>query len=176
MKTTITYELTARPGRDFHPDFKPALSPAEMLKLGVFSGKYLNDCAAEFPREWFEDAVKADKLRPVAADPEVNLFKVKSRKSLQYWLEKGWIPAADGDQDPRGWFQWYCRYWIGRRMPDVDAAQIKRWKAYVRHAGQIKASYKKLKASEVPKTRKEKLTHRPRQRQGLLQWAHDPWV
>ena len=175
MPEQYTYTLTARAGREFAPDFKPWCSPGEMLRLGVFSGKYLNDCTREFPREWFVGA--RDKLRPgVAGDKNVNLFGVKSRKSIQYWREKGWIPVAPGDRDARGWFQWYCRYWLGRRMPAVDAAQIKRWKAFVRHAGQIRASYARLPPGKVPKSRKEKREHRAKQRQGLLQWAHDPWV
>jgi len=173
MPTQYQYTLVARPGKDFDPNFTPAFTPGEMLRLGVFSGKYINDCTNEFPREWF--AAARGRLRPGAADPKVNLFGVKSRKSIQFWRAKGWIPVTAGDRDPRGWFQWYCRYWLGRRMPAVDDVQIKRWKAYVRHAGQIRASYLKPGAA-VPITRHDKLTHRAKQRQGLLQWAHDPWV
>jgi len=170
-----TYVTEARPGRDFDPEFKPAYTPGEMLSLGVFSGKYLNDCVEEFPLEWFEAALARDKLRPGAPDPAVNLFGVRSRKPLGYWVEKGWIKITPEARDARGWFQWYCRYWLGRRQPAVDEVQIKRWKAFARHEGQIVASYAKLKPSEVPKTRAEKSKHRPRQRQALLQWARNPW-
>lgn len=169
-----TYTIAARPGKDFADDFRPAYSPGDMLKLGVFSGKYLNDCTDEFPREWYMDALARDKLRPGAPDAAVNLFKVKSRKSIQYWRKKGWVPIIPGDRDARGWFQWYCRYWLGRRCPDVDAVQIKRWKSFARHAGQITASYKRTRSP--PATRLEKMTHRPRQRQGLLQWSYNPWL
>lgn len=179
MPRRYTYRLEAPPGRDFDPEFRPRYTPGQMLKLGVFSGRYVNDCTGEFPREWFEGALAAGKLRPDGADPAVNLFRVASRKSSNYWIEKGWIPlaaAASADRDPRGWFQWYCRYWLGRRVPDLDAAQIKRWKSFRRHAGQIAASYKKMRPADVPKTPAEKRGHRAKQRQGLLQWSHDPWV
>lgn len=175
MPERYSYTLDAPPGVDFDPEFEPAFTPGEMLAAGVFSGKYLNDCYREFPQEWFLDALEADKLRPGKADPSVNEFGVKSRKSVQYWRTKGWIPVVAGDRDPRGWFQWYCRYWIGRRMPEVDETQIKRWKAFRRHAGQIEASYRRL-GDAAPRTRAQKRTHRARQRQGLLQWAYDPWI
>lgn len=192
MPRQYTYELTEPAGKNFHPGFKPAYSPGDMLSLGVFSGKYLNDCTGEFPREWFEAGLNHNRLCPGAPNPEVNLFRVKSRKSAGYWREKGWIPLAtkgaavkELDRDPRGWFQWYCRYWIGRRIPELDDAQIARWKAFTRHAGQITASYKKLAASPggIPKNDKDdpygvrwKVFHRPVQRQALLQWSHNPFV
>ena len=178
MPKQYTYTLTARVGKDFDPDFRPAYNPGQMLQLGVFSGKYLNDCTGEFPREWFEKALKCDKLKPDEADPGANMFGIKSRKSVQYWRKKGWIPITEGDCDPRGWFQWYCRYWLGRRMPEVDAVQIRRWKAFRRHAGQITADYARLskKGKPVPSSLEEKMSHRPRQRQALLQWSYDPRV
>jgi len=168
-----TYTLAARPGRDFAPDFKPELSPAQILRAGAFEGKYINDAWAEFPREWFASALRADKLRAVA-DPAINAFGLKSRLSLDEWERRSWIHAPD----PRGWFQWYCRYWIGRRIPALDALQIARWRAFARHRGQILAAYKRLRAERkpVPSTPAEKRAHRARQRQALLQWAYDPWV
>lgn len=168
-QSSYSYTLTEPPGQNFHPDFTPEYTPGQMLQLGVFSGKYINDCTSEFPREWFVDALAADKLRPEQGDPGVNLFKVKSRKSLQYWEEKGWIPLIPTDPDTRGWFMWYCRYWIGRRIPGLDEMQVKRWKSFRRHAGQVAAA-------NPPATRAEKRRHRPVQRQALLQWSHDPWV
>ena len=176
-----TYVLSEPAGKNFDPEFKPRYTPAQMLKMGVFEGRYLNDCLNEFPREWFADALDKDTLRPDAADPDVNEFRVKSRKSIFYWRDKGWIPHKDTpsgcDRDARGWFQWYCRYWLGRRIPEVDAVQIKRWKSFgARHKGQIEASYRKMAPSAVPKTPGEKRQHRVRQRQGLLQWSHDCYV
>jgi hypothetical protein len=156
MQTGYSYRLEAPLGRHFHPDFKPHLTPKKMLTLGIFEGKYSNDCREEFPESWFSQARISE-----TADPTLNYFKIKSRQPLSVWQEKGWIFGPD----PRGWFQWYCRYYMGRRIPDIDLIQIKRWRAFSRHAGQIKANC-------MP----HDLSCRPRQRQALLQWAHDPFI
>lgn len=140
-------------GEDFADGFKPCFSPQDMLEMGVFEGKYCNDCREELPKAWFAKARISD-----IADPSINYFKIKSRQPLAVWREKGWIIGPD----PRGWFQWYCRYYLGRRITEVDEAQIKRWRAFSRHAGQIKANC-------TPGD----LTCRPKQRQALLQWSHD---
>lgn len=171
---SASYVLAEPPGANFAEGFAPRYTPGEMLRLGVFEGRYLNDRTSEFPREWFLAALAAGKLSPEQASPGVNLFGVKSRKGLSYWRAKGWIPLAEGDPDERGWFQWYCRYWLGRRLPELDRLQIARWRSFARHAGQIRASYRRM--ASPPRTRAEKMRHRPRQRQALLQWAHDPWV
>lgn len=173
MQSRYAYTLSAPVGREFAPGFRPALTPGQMLRRGVFEGKYLNDCVLELPREWYARAL--GRLCPGRPDPGVNEFRVKSRKSLAYWRRKGWIPIAPGDRDVRGWFQWYCRYYLGRRDPAVDEVQIARWRAFVRHAGQIRAAYRRL-GRRRPQTRAEKRQHRPRQRQALLQWAYDPYV
>ena len=156
MQPDYSYALAAPMGEDFAPDFTPHLSPKEMLALGVFEGKYMNDCRAEFPDDWFEKAKISE-----TADPLLNFFKIKSRQPLSVWREKGWIR----EPDPRGWFQWYCRYYRGRRIPKMDAWQIKRWRAFARHAGQIKANCLPMDTD-----------CRPRQRQALLQWAYDPFI
>ncbi len=156
MQSGYSYVLAAPAGKNFDPSFAPHFSPKEMLALGVFEGKYCNDCRAEFPKDWF---AKAKISRE--ADPSLNYFKIKSRQPLSVWQDKGWIRGPD----PRGWFQWYCRYYLGRRLPELDAWQIKRWRAFARHAGQIKANCKR-----------GDLDCRPRQRQALLQWAYDPFI
>lgn len=153
MQQGYTYELTEPTGRNFHPMFRPQLTPKQMLALGVFGGKYMTDCRDEFPKSWFTRA----KLCHERHDPKLNYFKVNASKPLSYWQEKGWIYH----EDPRGWFQWYCRYYMGRRCED-DERQIKRWRAYRRHIGQIQAHCKRGDA-----------TCRPRQRQSLLHWAYD---
>jgi len=153
MQRKYRYSLTEPEGRNFAPEFEPDLSPKEMLELGVFAGKYMTDCRKEFPASWFKHA----KLATGRRDPDLNFFRVDASKPLSYWKRKGWIHV----DDPRGWFQWYCRYWMGRRMEDDDR-QIKRWKAIRRHVAQLK------KACD-----RGDLFCRPRQRQALLHWAYD---
>ncbi len=153
MQQGYRYMLTRPAGRSFHPEFTPELTPKQMLEMGVFGGKYMNDCRNEFPASWFEKA----RLSPKKADPKLNYFKVHASKPLLYWLEKGWIHP----QDPRGWFQWYCRYYMGRRSED-DERQIKRWKAMKRHIAQIRKH-----------CFKGDIKCRPVQRQALLHWAYD---
>ena len=114
MQRRYQYALTAPEGRDFAPDFAPELTPPQMLRLGVFGGKYMTDCRREFPAEWFARA----KLSPQRADPSLNFFQVRAGLSLAEWRAKGWI---DEEHDPRGWFQWYCRYYRGRRLPREDS-------------------------------------------------------
>ena len=148
------YVCTAPIGKQFHPEFTPDLTPRQMLALGVFGGKYMTDCRKEFPKSWFVRA----KLAKGEADPRLNYFKVDASQPLSEWKRKGWIYK----DDPRGWFQWYCRYYMGRRIPGEDARQIKRWKAIRRHAGQI-----------VKSCHARDMLCRPRQRQALLHWAYD---
>ncbi len=167
MQRKYSYTLEARYGKDFDEGFEPELSPHDILTMGAFEGKYLCDCTGEFPREWYRDSLRKGKLSPGGPDPEVNEFRVKSRQSLKEWRRNGWIIG----HDPRGWFQWYCRYYIGRRDPKVDHHQIGRWRAFRRHAGQILADPNGKNLS-----RSEKRGHRAKQRQALLQWAYYPYI
>jgi hypothetical protein len=153
MQPDFAYFCSEPAGRNFHPEFQPQLTPKEMLTLGVFGGKYLTDCTAEFPSDWFESA----RLCHERHVPEFNFFGVNASKPLSYWREKGWIH----EDDPRGWFQWYCRYWLGRRGPD-DLRQIRRWKAMTRHIAQLQKNC----PDGIWSCRR-------RQRQALLHWAYD---
>jgi hypothetical protein len=153
MQKNYSYFITEPPGKNFDPEFKPELTPKQMLKMGIFGGKYMTDCKDEFPKSWFKKA----KLNSKRHDPELNYFNINASKPLSYWKKKGWI----NKDDPRGWFQWYCRYYQGRRHKD-DKRQIKRWKAMKRHVAQIKKNCKR-----------KDLTCRKRQRQALLHWAYD---
>ena len=153
MQHGYAYYLTEAEAAGFDPSFTPDLTPAQMLQLGVFGGRYMTDCRAEFPASWFEKA----KLSPRSHDPELNHFGVNASKPLSYWRQKGWIHP----DDPRGWFQWYCRYHLGRRGPD-DARQIARWRAMSRHVAQLR---KHCPPGDIE--------CRPRQRQALLHWAYD---
>ena len=153
MQRGYMYYRTEPVGKNFHPDFKPELSPKEMLELGVFGGKYMTDCKKEFPANWFQRA----KLCPNRHDPELNFFGINASQPLTVWRAKGWIY----EEDPRGWFQWYCRYYMGRRGPD-DERQIKRWRAIQRHIAQIRKN-----------CRRGDLQCRRKQRQAVLHWAYD---
>lgn len=149
-----TYVLTEPEGKNFDERFAPDLTPKEMLALGVFGGRYMTDCRDEFPSDWFEHA----KLSPQHHDKKLNFFGVDASQSLTVWRKKGWIHPAD----PRGWFQWYCRYYMGRRMPEEDDRQIKRWLAIKRHIAQIRNNCER-----------GDLSCRRRQRQAVLHWAYD---
>lgn len=153
MQRGYTYVLTEPPGKNFDAEFRPELTPSEMLKIGVFGGKYMTDCRKEFPAEWFERA----KLCAERHDAGLNFFKVNASQPLSVWRAKGWIHP----DDPRGWFQWYCRYYMGRRGAD-DARQMRRWQNIRRHLTQL----------EKHCARRD-LACRPRQRQSLLHWAYD---
>ena len=138
--------------------FAPSYTPTVMLELGVFEGKYIN-AIDDLPKSWY----KIPKvLKPTdAPDESINRFKVKSRQPLSVWKKNGWINEK---HDPCGWFEWYCHYWLGRRLTDgEDERQINRWVSFVaRHQGQIDASGDK-----------DDLSKRVVQRQALLQWAWD---
>jgi hypothetical protein len=153
MQKGYVYYLIEPIGKNFNPDFKPELTPKEMLEVGVFGGKYMTDCRSEFPKDWFSKA----KLCHEFHNPKLNFFGINASKPLSYWIKKGWIYY----EDPRGWFQWYCRYYMGRRCLD-DKRQIKRWMMMKRHIVQIKKN--------CPEGF---LECRKRQRQALLHWAYD---
>jgi len=153
MQMGYVYFLTEQVAKNFHSEFRPQLSPKEMLILGIFGGKYMSDCTEEFPVDWFEKARLCSEIH----DPKLNYFGVNASQTLAEWRRKGWIYK----EDPRGWFQWYCRYYMGRRCPD-DERQIKRWKSMSRHIGQITKNCRYLD-----------LDCRPKQRQALLHWAYD---
>ncbi len=153
MQHGYSYVLTEPAGKSFDPGFQPQLTPGQMLELGVFGGRYMTDCVAEYPDEWFTHA----RLCPERHDPKLNFFAVNASQPLAVWRAKGWLHP----DDPRGWFQWYCRYWLGRRHAD-DQRQIRRWRAIRRHVAQVR--------QHCPSGA---LDCRPRQRQALLHWAYD---
>ena len=152
LQDNYEYYLTEPEGKNFNPEFKPELTPKEMLEMGVFGGIYMNDLIVEFLKCCFFSA----KMLPVKHS-NLNYFGIDASKPLSYWQTKGWIHP----QDPRGWFMWYCRYYMGRRSDD-DIRQIKRWKQMKRHIAQVQIN--------CPKGF---LECRKRQRQALLHWAYD---
>lgn len=154
MQKNFSYETTEPSGKNFRFDFNPDLSPKKMLRLGIFGGKYMTDCRNEFPKDWFIGA----KLCHEFHDPKLNFFGVNASQPLSVWKAKGWIY----EEDPRGWFQWYCRYFLGRRIADEDDRQIKRWLAMKRHIAQLQKNCSLMD-----------LNCRRVQRQALLHWAYD---
>ena len=142
--------------KDFYKLFKPQLTPKKMLEMGVFGGSYFGDKIKEYPKSWFVNAKLSKTF-----DVEKNRFKVKAGLSRKEWLNKGWIFK----EDSLGWFQWYCRFQNGRRIPHIDEIQIKRWKAFRRHVTAIK---KNCNQGDIHCRR--------RQRQAILQWAYDPHI
>jgi len=153
-QSNYTYELNASTGKNFDARFLPQLTPKQMLRLGVFGGHYLNDCQSEFPADWFTNA----RLSDHGPDAAYNYYEIMASQPLKVWQDKGWIYEGD----PKGWFQWYCRYYMGRRLPQEDERQIKRWVAMRRHVGQV-----------VKGCHPGDQTCRRRQRQALLHWAYD---
>ena len=141
---------------DFYKLFKPQLTPKKMLELGVFGGAYFGLNIKEYPKSWFINAKISKNF-----DVNPNRFKVKSGLSRKEWQEKGWIFK----QDPLGWFQWYCRFSNGRRIPHIDEIQIKRWKNFNRHVAAIKKNCELID-----------LNCRRKQRQAILQWAYNPFI
>ena len=143
--------------KNIYKIFKPELSPKKMLELGVFGGSYFGLNIKEYPSAWFKKAKIIKKF-----DVNNNRFRVAAGLSRKEWISKGWI----FNQDPLGWFQWYCRFTNGRRIPHIDEIQIKRWKAFGgRHIAAIK---KNCEESD--------LSCRRKQRQAILQWAYDPFI
>lgn len=157
MQKGYKYKLVEPVGKNFDKRFKPDLTPKQMLELGVFGGVYMRDATKEYPTEWFKKA-KFQKDGIYKRDPKINFFGVNASQSLSIWKKKGWIYK----DDPRGWFEWYCRYYMGRRIPIEDERQIKRWVAMRRHLAQVSNNCRVGDFS----------CHR-KQRQALLHWAYD---
>jgi hypothetical protein len=153
-QTGYSYALSEPTGQNFDDSFTPSLTPSEMLHAGIFGGDYFSEVPNEFPAEWFENVT----LSSNGADAKLNYFGVNASQPLSVWQRKGWI----NDEDPKGWFLWYCRYYMGRRIPEEDQRQIDRWRAMRRHISQLQG------ACAIGDE-----TCRPRQRQALLHWAYD---
>ena len=141
---------------NFYKIFKPQLTPKKMFELGVFGGFYFGKKIKEFPKSWYQNAKLSKKF-----DVNKNRFIVAAGLSRKDWLDKGWIFK----EDPLGWFQWYCRFVNGRRIPHIDEIQIKRWRAFKRHVSAIK---KNCEPGNIHCRRK--------QRQAILQWAYNPFI
>lgn len=147
-----------------HSRFKPVLTPLSILCLGAFNGSYFHDWpeypySKELPKRWMNLALKAGKIS-VKSNTDINYFKIKSGLERSSWLKSGWI----SEYDPLGWFEWYCKFYCGRRIPHEDHRQISRWCSYKRHS------------SAVSNTCPGDLSCHRRQRQSLIHWAYDPFI
>ena len=147
--------------------FNPMLSPREMLNKGIFGGPYFSELIdlSAFPQDWFkgldEIYYRSSKYRP-----EVNYFKVKSGQSQKEWEEKGWMHK----DDPRGWFEWYCKYFMGRRHED-DQRQINRWLSFCGPKGRWRnIIYKKIYEAKCEIDDSEAISRRVQQ--SLLHWSY----
>lgn len=154
LQSDYHYFLTEPEGKNFNPLFEPQLSPKQMLELGVFGGEYFADKPSDIPHQWWKNAKLSNTY-----DKDLNYFGVRASQPRSVWLQKGWIHE---EYDPRGWFQWYCRYYMGRRIEGYDDWQIQRWNNMKRHIAQLQ------KACPIGE-----LNCRPVQRQALLHWAYD---
>lgn len=178
-----------------YPNFTPHYSPVTMLKLGVFGGTYFNGTEESAKKGW-DNIVnfipensgfwkKLNKAFPNPSDyykafwtypslhSEHNFFKVRAGKDQKYWEDKGWIHP----DDPRGWFEWYIKFYYGRRHED-DARQIKRWKDFItRHWGMLNYLTIKNLKSELATSKKDFYgalrASSPTTCQNLLHWSWD---
>ena len=130
-----------------HPEFKPNLTPKQVLRMGSFGGTYFRDIKSsvsgkqytgkkvinEYPGDWFKGIDIETKITSGNYDKNINTYKVKCGSSLEAWEKSNWITK----QDPYGWFQWYCRFYMGRRTKD-DNRQIERWSKLTGPRGRFK--------------------------------------
>lgn len=126
-----------------HPDFHPNKSPEQIIREGSFGGTYwrplfskrlgiiVRDDWKELPASWTHGLNVDEYLTSDTYNPEINKYGVACGQSIEEWEAAGWIAH---EYDVRGWFQWYCRYWMGRRCLD-DERQISRWKKCVGETG-----------------------------------------
>eukprot|EP00656_Telonema_subtile_P012842 TRINITY_DN1649_c0_g1_i1.p1 TRINITY_DN1649_c0_g1~~TRINITY_DN1649_c0_g1_i1.p1 ORF type:complete len:188 (-),score=26.41 TRINITY_DN1649_c0_g1_i1:141-704(-) len=161
--------------------FRPRLTPKQMLASGVFGGCYFNPrggkpgvkhpkgipglSVEEFPQDWTADLLEemyASRRYNIA----VNKYKVKSGQDQRAWEQQGWIH----EQDPRGWFQWYCRFFTGRRTAD-DERQISRWSGVTGPKGRWKRTLLNKVVNSGREFDDESVS--PVIRQTLLHWAYE---
>lgn len=160
-----------------YPDFRPNLTPDEVLGAGAFGGGYFRSiysrtCGRSFgakvheelPPSWFKDLDVSKYVTSAVYTVQVNRYAVNSGNSLDFWENKGWMRK----QDPYGWFQWYCRFFLGRRTED-DARQVARWTAAIGPKGRWR-SYLVGQCVRANK-RWDDPTASPVTRQTLLHWG-----
>mmetsp|Transcript_11676 Transcript_11676/g.39465 ORF Transcript_11676/g.39465 Transcript_11676/m.39465 type:complete len:276 (-) Transcript_11676:108-935(-) len=187
----VEEEKQPLPGRDGrgrlcfadHPEFKPNLSPKEVMQLGSFGGTYFRpitsgvtgetyrDAWREFPEDWFEGLDVRRQVASATYRPDVNKYSVKCGADLDQWESSGWINAVD----PYGWFMWYCRFYLGRRTSD-DERQLKRGLGVMGPKGRWRSTLynKMLNSGRAAEDALEDLNISPVIRQTLQHWGYRP--
>jgi len=166
--------------KDNENKFAPNLTPKQVFKAGAFGGTYFrpihssvtgkkytaNQVTKEYPKSWFKNLDKEKMITSGVYDKKINKYGVKCGSSLEAWEKSDWIVK----QDPYGWFQWYCRYYIGRRGAD-DERQIKRWLSITGPNGR----FRRRLMNEIikKKTRYNDYSVSPVIRQVLLHWGYE---
>ena len=165
---------------DDYPEFRPNLSPNQILKAGSFGGTYFRPIHSKITNKnyknqhkefeklgWFKGMDIEKLITSDICRPSVNKYKVKAGSSLKAWEDSGWIKPID----PYGWFQWYCRFYCGRRCDD-DKRQIIRWNKY---AGEKSGRYRRRLINMCIKEDKKfnDYSISPVIRQGLLHWGYE---
>tara|TARA_B100000767_G_C19531309_1_gene436700 strand:- start:78 stop:632 length:555 start_codon:yes stop_codon:yes gene_type:complete len=163
-----------------HPEFKPNVSPKDVFKKGAFGGTYFRPIyssvtdknyngkkvISEYPKTWFNGIDIEKEVISEKYDKKVNNYGVKCGSSLEDWEKSGWMDK----QDPYGWFQWYCRFYRGRRTKD-DKRQIDRWLKLTGPTGR----FRRRLMNEIIKKGKQYSDHSvsPVIRQVLLHWGYE---
>ena len=163
-----------------HPEFKPNLSPHQILKMGAFGGTYFRpiyssvtkkhykseDVIKEYPKSWFKGIDIEKMVTSSKYDKKVNKYGVKCGSELEDWEKSGWMH----EQDPYGWFQWYCRFYQGRRDQKEDRRQIARWKKLASDNGRFRKWLITLIIKKDGSWNDESIS--PKIRQTLQHWAY----
>jgi hypothetical protein len=164
---------------DIHTQFKPNKTPQQVFKMGAFGGTYFrpihssitgkdytpSEAMKGLPKPWFEGIDIKNKITSDTYDKKINKYKVKSGSSLEAWETSGWIDK----QDPYGWFQWYCRYFNGRRTAD-DERQISRWLKLAGPNGRFRRTL--MNKIIKKQTTYNDISVSPVIRQVLLEWGY----
>ena len=154
---------------DDYPDFKPNYSPKEMISMGVFGGNYFN--RKEYREMIHPEAFECDesKYNLEEQDKKVNFFKSLAGNNRQWWEDRNLINHM---YNTEGWFQWYCRFYYGRRCED-DARELKRWANFkLRHLNMYYDCLERSKHNTQKGLMDDSVY--PRYKQSLFQWAINP--
>ena len=153
-------------------DFGTNLTPIEVIKKGSFGGTFFRDIYSGVSHKFYRNSWKEFKeLKNIDCnyyssdyhDASLDKYGVKCGTSLRFCENKGWINKID----PYEWFQWYFRYYLGRRSED-DKRQIKRWKEIVNRLKGILVKMIKDADSKF-----DDYSISPKIRQILLHWGYE---